>query len=753
MPTGNVSIRLSIQDAETVRAALEKLGTDGAAALKKIETASSQPSGGLNALDKGVASAKTRLEELGTSLGPVGALLMGLGPIGIAAAAGLGGALLVMHEMSKEANELADRAQGIRSFAEATGLTTAQVQALTAEGAKFNVSNEQLSAGMQHLAVNLDQAHRAQGSLYEDLQRVNPKLADQVAAAKDVASAYDLIGRAIAQANAAGNTSEAAAVARAAFGRNFGGQGALAADVAGQGGPNSLAATYTAAGRALDDGLLKRLTELARQNAQLEQQTKDIWASMFSEDVLERANRLDLALLSMAQSAKEFHDATKDESWGASIIRLLAKTSSENGDSSVSDQIDQDVLQNSARRRLAAGLQSGQRSNLDQVWQPAGRGGDQSSKIPNPDPDGNLYTAQEHLKQLVATLGGAATPAEQFYGKLLQLATALKSHSVVAIDAEKEEKKLEAQLEKTAATSQVAARALEYLRDSRTVETESARERLGLASQEEILTARLIELKRQEAEAGIKPGSPEDQAAQERVRRTAEQTFRQEQINNSPYKGLAAMANPDLNSSLDQLGTTTLNSLDKTVVSLAMDTERGSVAWRQFGLSAVQAIEQMIVKMTLLKLASAGLEALFGGAGGLLGAGVGGGKGGSSFALGGIMTSMGPLALNRYAGGGVATGPQLALFGEGRGPEAYVPLPDGRAIPSVVDFRNVRGGGGGHTFNNSFNMHVTVPQGTSAEGAHQMAAAFGRQARDMITQTVHETIITQLRTGGLLNPA
>jgi hypothetical protein len=58
---------------------------------------------------------------------------------------------------------------------------------------------------------------------------------------------------------------------------------------------------------------------------------------------------------------------------------------------------------------------------------------------------------------------------------------------------------------------------------------------------------------------------------------------------------------------------------------------------------------------------------------------------GLAFANGGIMTAGGPLPLHAYAAGGVADHPQLALFGEGRVPEAYVPLPDGRTIP--VSFR------------------------------------------------------------------
>jgi tape measure domain-containing protein len=51
------------------------------------------------------------------------------------------------------------------------------------------------------------------------------------------------------------------------------------------------------------------------------------------------------------------------------------------------------------------------------------------------------------------------------------------------------------------------------------------------------------------------------------------------------------------------------------------------------------------------------------------------------FADGGIMTSRGSVPLKKYARGGVANSPQMALFGEGSTPEAFVPLPDGRRIP------------------------------------------------------------------------
>lgn len=124
------------------------------------------------------------------------------------------------------------------------------------------------------------------------------------------------------------------------------------------------------------------------------------------------------------------------------------------------------------------------------------------------------------------------------------------------------------------------------------------------------------------------------------------------------------------------------------------------------------------------------LGSLFGGGGG------GGGATGSinvgsyampTFAMGGIMTSQGKKPLFSYAGGGVASSPQYAEFGEGRKPEAYVPLPDGRSIP--VTMQGAQG---------APNIHIHEAQGTKAEvsygtrngddGIHVTIKAIARQA-------------------------
>jgi tape measure domain-containing protein len=108
----------------------------------------------------------------------------------------------------------------------------------------------------------------------------------------------------------------------------------------------------------------------------------------------------------------------------------------------------------------------------------------------------------------------------------------------------------------------------------------------------------------------------------------------------------------------------------------------------------------------------------------------------SLFADGGIMTGNGPLPLKRYARGGIANSPQMAMFGEGSTPEAYVPLPDGRSIP-------VKMKGGGDVGNVVVNVDA---KGTSVQGNQPNSAALGRA----IGAAVQAELIKQKRPGGLL---
>jgi hypothetical protein len=96
--------------------------------------------------------------------------------------------------------------------------------------------------------------------------------------------------------------------------------------------------------------------------------------------------------------------------------------------------------------------------------------------------------------------------------------------------------------------------------------------------------------------------------------------------------------------------------------------------------------------------------------------------------------------LRTYASGGVASSPQLAVFGEGSKPEAYVPLPDGRSIPVTM---NQSSSGGGDVFNISVNV---------AEGGVTTSTGQGKDLGRAISSAVRQELLNQKRAGGLLDP-
>jgi hypothetical protein len=160
----------------------------------------------------------------------------------------------------------------------------------------------------------------------------------------------------------------------------------------------------------------------------------------------------------------------------------------------------------------------------------------------------------------------------------------------------------------------------------------------------------------------------------------------------------------------------TRTTFQDTASSLVSSLSRGGNAMQAFA-NAASRLGDKLINIAFDQIGGS----LFGGAakgggglGGLFGGLFGGGPKASSdlpiapvndaswfdpfaFATGGIMTSQGALPLHRYATGGIASSPQMAIFGEGRGPEAYVPLPDGRRIPVAMQGGAANSNSSGYT--------------------------------------------------------
>ena len=109
---------------------------------------------------------------------------------------------------------------------------------------------------------------------------------------------------------------------------------------------------------------------------------------------------------------------------------------------------------------------------------------------------------------------------------------------------------------------------------------------------------------------------------------------------------------------------------------------------------------------------------------------------GTYFANGGVMSSGGPLPMNAYSNGGIADSPQLAIFGEGRMNEAYVPLPDGRTIPVTMS-----GGGGANVV-----VNVLPGSGQTADVKTSQDSQ-GNMTLDVVIRQIEDSMAGNMAAG------
>ncbi|RYD28930.1 MAG: hypothetical protein EOP89_01275, partial [Lysobacteraceae bacterium] len=178
--------------------------------------------------------------------------------------------------------------------------------------------------------------------------------------------------------------------------------------------------------------------------------------------------------------------------------------------------------------------------------------------------------------------------------------------------------------------------------------------------------------------------------------------------------------------------------------SLVDFVKTGKISFKKFADDVIDQLIRISIKSVAVSAITGG-QSLFGGLFGgattvaTAGGGEGFGAGLSVAAKGGVMTGKGMATLQTYARGGIATRPQLAVFGEGSGPEAYVPLPDGRTIPV-----SMKGGGG-----QSNSVSIVVNMDGSGESSRS-SSEDGRQLGVAIKNAVQAELLNQRRPGGIL---
>jgi len=171
------------------------------------------------------------------------------------------------------------------------------------------------------------------------------------------------------------------------------------------------------------------------------------------------------------------------------------------------------------------------------------------------------------------------------------------------------------------------------------------------------------------------------------------------------------------------IGDAVVGSLKGLEDQLTAFVTTGKANFNDLAASIIQDLSRIAIRAAIIKPITEAISSLFPG---------------FKFANGGIMTGDGPMPLKKYASGGIANSPQLALYGEGSRPEAFVPLPDGRRIPVAM-----QGGGGGST-------NVTVNVDASGNASVQGDQAQAKQLGVAVSAAVQAELVKQQRPGGIL---
>jgi hypothetical protein len=198
----------------------------------------------------------------------------------------------------------------------------------------------------------------------------------------------------------------------------------------------------------------------------------------------------------------------------------------------------------------------------------------------------------------------------------------------------------------------------------------------------------------------------------------------------------------DVNKQMQNVALGGALALEDSLVDIITGAKSAREAFADFARTVAEQMMRAAIQMAVIRPLLMGLGGMFAGGGVMTSSGP---MSLPMYANGGIMSPLGDVPLKTYSVGGIANSPQMAIFGEGKMPEAYVPLPDGRRIPVKMEGG---GGGGGNALAITNNINVNMPQNATREQGEQFGDAIARQVED----AMNANLMKQQRPGGLLDP-
>ncbi len=151
MAEHSIAIRFGIENGAVVLRDLKAIGGNGEKALKRIEQAGKPASRALQGVSAVAQDLRGRFENMASGLGPLGAGLMRLGPIGWGVAGGIGAVVLGLTKLVSKGAEVIEQLDSLDDTAQRLGIDAEKFQALKFGFHLTGVKPEQLETSLMRL--------------------------------------------------------------------------------------------------------------------------------------------------------------------------------------------------------------------------------------------------------------------------------------------------------------------------------------------------------------------------------------------------------------------------------------------------------------------------------------------------------------------------------------------------------------------------------------------------------------------------
>jgi len=797
-----IVIRFAVQDGQKVTEALKRLEQDGTASLKKLGDGGQAQARGFVLLQSATDELRNRMASAAGGAGSFGTVLSSGSAKALAFGAALGILVAGMRAFISSAPQLV-------ANADAAGLSLERYQSLRAAIIDSGGNAEQASGGLRQFAVQMRAANLSTGDLYEAIRKVNPEYARQLALSKDLGEAQRIVVKAMDDAALA---SQKAAIGNAAFGESWRFVAAgIRRDQAGLVSAERIispelvqrAAEVSAKINSIVDAISVRFVSAMGPAVELLNRFLTDLAKVEAAGPGYEGERSQVIGARIRIGAARLTGRTEtlapeDQNFAAmeEVLRKRADLQKK------SDELNREFLRideefNNASARIGrarvagapaeelgtlqlvqAGLRA-RKNALDeerkQVQEQLRQSELDEAKIRERDIARRRATSAPPTTRPLPVIDVGPSPAA--------VAETKRQDEIRALTNELDflNRKTAAMGEATSATdkARIAAINLRLAElDSQNVQNRrlaltqrdidltrsvnqtrleaervAARTALGVATEEERLALKRRELDKQRRLGII--SETEYARALELSRRQLRETVQQEQVRASYTPGLTKIrqdATRDLRLDIDEGATQSVNEFNNALFQVARGYKDAKTAALDFGASVIAMFAQILIKRQILgPLAGALSDGIESFAKGMF----------VSSAMGNVVTAEGPLSLSRYAyggvhrsSGGIARRPTLSLFGEGRTPEAYVPLPDGRTIPVTLDQRErvnpvaPLSALGAPPVSMTTNVSIEPPAGHEAKMERRQNASGGEDLKIAFRDGVRSVVTEDLRESG-----